>query len=137
IIDQADKYGLSQLHQLRGRVGRSRERAYAYFLYDPDKPLTETAYERLETIAKNNELGSGMQVALKDLELRGAGNLLGGEQSRHIAGVWFDLYLHMIGEAVNTFKGEETPTDHELILELPVDAGIPETYIESDRLRLE
>lgn len=137
IIDQADKYGLSQLHQLRGRVGRSRERAYAYFLYDPDKPLTETAYERLETIAKNNELGSGMQVALKDLELRGAGNLLGGEQSGHIAGVGFDLYLRMIGEAVNTFKGEETPTDHELILELPVDARIPETYIESDRLRLE
>ncbi|MGO3679300.1 MAG: helicase-related protein, partial [Microbacteriaceae bacterium] len=95
IIDQADKYGLSQLHQLRGRVGRSRERAYAYFLYDPEKPLTETAYERLETIAKNNELGSGMQVALKDLELRGAGNLLGGEQSGHIAGVGFDLYLRM------------------------------------------
>ncbi|MBN9612727.1 MAG: transcription-repair coupling factor, partial [Actinobacteria bacterium] len=81
IIDKADKYGLSQLHQLRGRVGRSRERAYAYFLYDPDKPLTEHANERLETIAANNELGSGMQVALKDLELRGAGNLLGGEQS--------------------------------------------------------
>src|SRR5699024_2392475 len=111
IIDQADKYGLSQLHQLRGRVGRSRERAYAYFLYDPDKPLTETAYERLETIAKNNELGSGMQVALKDLEIRGAGNLLGGEQSGHIAGVGFDLYLRMIGEAVDTFKGEEVQRD--------------------------
>ncbi|WP_217134287.1 transcription-repair coupling factor [Leucobacter chinensis] len=137
IIDQADKYGLSQLHQLRGRVGRSRERAYAYFLYDPEKPLTETAYERLETIAKNNELGSGMQVALKDLELRGAGNLLGGEQSGHIAGVGFDLYLRMIGEAVNTFKGEEVQQDRELILELPVDARIPESYVESDRLRLE
>ena len=137
IIDQADKYGLSQLHQLRGRVGRSRERAYAYFLYDADKPLTETAYERLETIAKNNELGSGMQVALKDLELRGAGNLLGGEQSGHIAGVGFDLYLRMIGEAVNTFKGEEAPVEHELILELPVEARIPEAYVESDRLRLE
>ena len=137
IIDQADKYGLSQLHQLRGRVGRSRERAYAYFLYDAEKPLTETAYERLETIAKNNELGSGMQVALKDLELRGAGNLLGGEQSGHIAGVGFDLYLRMIGEAVSTFKGEEVQTDQELILELPVDARIPESYVESDRLRLE
>ncbi|KIP52020.1 transcription-repair coupling factor [Leucobacter komagatae] len=137
IIDQADKYGLSQLHQLRGRVGRSRERAYAYFLYDPDKPLTEHANERLETLAANNELGSGMQVALKDLELRGAGNLLGGEQSGHIAGVGFDLYLRMIGEAVSTFKGEDVQANHELILELPVDAHIPEEYVESERLRLE
>ncbi len=137
IIDQADKYGLSQLHQLRGRVGRSRERAYAYFLYDPDKPLTEHANERLETLAANNELGAGMQVALKDLELRGAGNLLGGEQSGHIAGVGFDLYLRMIGEAVNTFKGVESAVNTELILELPVDARIPEEYVESERLRLE
>jgi hypothetical protein len=92
IIDRADKYGLSQLHQLRGRVGRGRERAYAYFLYDEMKPLSETAHERLNTIAANNELGAGMQIALKDLEIRGAGNLLGGEQSGHIAGVGFDLY---------------------------------------------
>ena len=137
IIDNADKYGLSQLHQLRGRVGRSRERAYAYFLYDPDRPLTETAYERLETLATNNELGAGMQVALKDLELRGAGNLLGGEQSGHIAGVGFDLYLRMIGEAVSTFKGEDTQGPTELVLELPVDAHIPEEYVDSERLRLE
>ncbi|WP_010156499.1 transcription-repair coupling factor, partial [Leucobacter chromiiresistens] len=137
IIDNADKYGLSQLHQLRGRVGRSRERAYAYFLYDPDKPLTEHAHERLDTLATNNELGSGMQVALKDLELRGAGNLLGGEQSGHIAGVGFDLYLRMIGEAVSSFKGEETAGTTELVLELPVDAHIPEDYVESERLRLE
>lgn len=137
IIDQADKYGLSQLHQLRGRVGRSRERAYAYFLFDPDKPLTEHAHERLDTLAANNELGSGMQVALKDLELRGAGNLLGGEQSGHIAGVGFDLYLRMIGEAVNTFKGEEQSGSRELVLELPVQAFIPESYVESERLRLE
>ncbi|MFV0435027.1 MAG: transcription-repair coupling factor [Leucobacter sp.] len=137
IIDNADKYGLSQLHQLRGRVGRSRERAYAYFLFDPDRPLTEHAHERLETLATNNELGAGMQVALKDLELRGAGNLLGGEQSGHIAGVGFDLYLRMIGEAVNTFKGNETSGPVELVLELPVDAHIPEDYVESERLRLE
>ena len=137
IIDNADKYGLSQLHQLRGRVGRSRERAYAYFLYDPDKPLTEHAHERLDTLATNNELGSGMQVALKDLELRGAGNLLGGEQSGHIAGVGFDLYLRMIGEAVSSFKGEEVSGTTELVLELPVDAHIPEEYVESERLRLE
>jgi transcription-repair coupling factor (superfamily II helicase) len=137
IIDQADRYGLSQLHQLRGRVGRSRERAYAYFLYDADKVLTETAHERLETIARNNELGAGMQVAMKDLELRGAGNLLGGQQSGHIAGVGFDLYLRMIGEAVSTFKGEDVSGAAELVLELPVDAHIPEHYVESERLRLE
>ncbi len=137
IIDRADKYGLSQLHQLRGRVGRGRERAYAYFLYDEMKPLSETAADRLETIAVNNDLGSGMQVALKDLELRGAGNLLGAEQAGHIAGVGFDLYLRMIGEAVATFRGEETEGPAELRLELPVDARIPETYIDSERLRLE
>lgn len=137
IIDRADKYGLSQLHQLRGRVGRARERAYAYFLYDDMKPLSETAADRLETIAVNNDLGSGMQVALKDLELRGAGNLLGAEQAGHIAGVGFDLYLRMIGEAVATFRGEETEGPAELRLELPVQARIPESYIDSERLRLE
>ncbi len=137
IIDRADKYGLSQLHQLRGRVGRARERAYAYFLYDENKPLSETAADRLETIAVNNDLGSGMQVALKDLELRGAGNLLGGEQAGHIAGVGFDLYLRMVGEAVATFRGEDTEGPTELRLELPVQARIPEAYIDSERLRLE
>jgi transcription-repair coupling factor (superfamily II helicase) len=137
IIDRADKYGLSQLHQLRGRVGRGRERAYAYFLYDELKPLTETAHDRLATIAANNDLGSGMQIALKDLEIRGAGNLLGGEQSGHIAGVGFDLYLRMIGEAVSTFRGDVAEGQTELRLELPVDAHIPEHYVESERLRLE
>lgn len=137
IIDRADKYGLSQLHQLRGRVGRARERAYAYFLYDENKPISETAADRLETIAVNNDLGSGMQVALKDLEIRGAGNLLGAEQAGHIAGVGFDLYLRMIGEAVSAFRGEETEGQTELRLELPVQARIPEDYIDSERLRLE
>ncbi len=137
IIDRADKYGLSQLHQLRGRVGRGRERAYAYFLYDELKPLSETAADRLETIAVNNDLGSGMQVALKDLEIRGAGNLLGAEQAGHIAGVGFDLYLRMIGEAVATFRGEDVDGPAELRLELPVGARIPDDYIDSERLRLE
>ncbi|MGX5697221.1 transcription-repair coupling factor [Agromyces soli] len=137
IIDRADKYGLSQLHQLRGRVGRGRERAYAYFLYDPAKPLSETAHDRLSTIAANNELGSGMQVALKDLEIRGAGNLLGAEQAGHIAGVGFDLYLRMIGEAVSAFRGDEASGQTELRLELPVDAHIPDDYVDSERLRLE
>ena len=98
--------GLSQLHQLRGRVGRGRERAYAYFLYPPEKPLTETAHDRLATIAAHSDLGAGMCVAMKDLEIRGAGNLLGGEQSGHIAAVGFDLYVRLVGEAVAEFKGE-------------------------------
>jgi len=101
IVDRADRMGLSQLHQLRGRVGRGRERAYAYFLYPSDKPLTETALERLRTIATNTDLGAGMQVAMKDLEIRGSGNLLGGEQSGHIAGVGFDLYVRMVSEGVD------------------------------------
>ncbi|MBX3087743.1 MAG: transcription-repair coupling factor [Cryobacterium sp.] len=137
IIDRADKYGLSQLHQIRGRVGRGRERAFAYFLYDENKPLSETAHDRLATIAANNELGGGMQIALKDLEIRGAGNLLGGEQSGHISGVGFDLYLRMIGEAVSDFRGEEIEGPSELRLELPVAAHIPEDYVDSERLRLE
>ena len=106
IIERADTLGLSQLHQLRGRVGRSRERAYAYFLYPAEKPLTETAHERLATLAQHSDLGGGMAIAMKDLEIRGAGNLLGGEQSGHIADVGFDLYVRLVGEAVNEFKGE-------------------------------
>ncbi|MEN9751316.1 MAG: transcription-repair coupling factor [Actinomycetota bacterium] len=137
IIDRADKYGLSQLHQLRGRVGRGRERAYAYLLYDPETPLSETAHDRLAALAANNELGSGIQIALKDLEIRGAGNMLGGEQSGHIAGVGFDLYLRMIGEAVSVFRGDVVEGQTELRLEIPVDARIPDTYVESERLRLE
>ena len=137
IVDRAENFGLSQLHQIRGRVGRSRERAYAYFFHSPDKPLSPFALDRLATIAANNELGSGMQVALKDLEIRGAGNLLGGEQSGHIAGVGFDLYLRMIGEAVDDFKGIKHESPAELKLEIPMDAHIPIEYVDSERLRLE
>ncbi len=99
IVDRADRMGLSQLHQLRGRVGRSRERGYAYFLYPPDKPLTETAHDRLAALATNSDLGAGMAIAMKDLEIRGAGSLLGDEQSG-IADVGFDLYIRMVGEAI-------------------------------------
>ncbi len=137
ILERADLLGLSQLHQLRGRVGRGRERAYAYFMYPPERPLTETAHDRLQTIAANTELGSGMAVAMKDLEIRGAGNLLGGEQSGHIAGVGFDLYIRMVGEAVAAFRGEPDPTPADVTLELPVDAHVPTSYIEHERLRLE
>ena len=137
IIERADTLGLSQLHQLRGRVGRSRERAYAYFLYPAEKPLTETAHERLATLAQHSDLGGGMAIAMKDLEIRGAGNLLGGEQSGHIADVGFDLYVRLVGEAVNDFKGETEPELGEVRIELPVDAHLPHDYIPSERLRLE
>lgn len=136
IIERADTLGLSQLHQLRGRVGRSRERAYAYFLYPPEKPLSETAHDRLATIAQHSELGGGMAVAMKDLEIRGAGNLLGGEQSGHIADVGFDLYIRLVGEAVAEFRGEGEP-EPEVKIELPIEAHLPHDYVPSERLRLE
>ena len=137
IVERSDMLGLSQLHQLRGRVGRGRDRAYAYFLYPPEKPLTETAHDRLATIAANTDLGAGMAVALKDLEIRGAGNLLGGEQSGQIAGVGFDLYVRMVGEAVAAFKGDYKQDVPEVSIELPIDAHIPHEYIAHERLRLE
>jgi transcription-repair coupling factor (superfamily II helicase) len=138
IVERADLLGLAQLHQIRGRVGRGRERAYAYFLYPPDKPLTEHAHERLATIAQHTELGAGMYVAMKDLEIRGAGNLLGGEQSGHIEGVGFDLYVRMVGEAVQQFKGERPEEeDLDFKIDLPIDAHLPHEYIAVERLRLE
>ena len=140
IVEHAENFGLSQLHQLRGRVGRGRERGYAYFLYPPDKPLSEVSLDRLKTIATNTDLGSGMRVALKDLEIRGAGNLLGGEQSGHIADVGFDLYMRMVGEAVQDYKsgiieGEEV--SHECKVELPINAHLSEQYVPGERLRLD
>ncbi|HEY5857714.1 MAG TPA: TRCF domain-containing protein, partial [Aldersonia sp.] len=144
IVERADTLGLSQLHQLRGRVGRSRERGYAYFLYPPEKPLTETAYDRLATISQNSDLGAGMAVAMKDLEIRGAGNVLGAEQSGHVAGVGFDLYVRLVGEAVEAYRaaadGKPITTEEEtreVRVDLPVDAHIPPDYVASDRLRLE
>lgn len=136
IVDRADLLGLAQLHQLRGRVGRGRERAYAYFMYPEEGGMTEAAHERLSTIAQHNELGAGMHIAMKDLEIRGAGNLLGGEQSGHIAEVGFDLYVRMVGEALAEVKGE--PEVHgEIKVELPLNALIPSDYIPHERLRLE
>lgn len=137
IVDRADAFGLSQLHQLRGRVGRGRERAYAYFFYRPDKTLSETALERLRTIAANTDLGSGLAVAQKDLEIRGAGNLLGGAQSGHIEGVGFDLYVRMVSEAVTAFRGEQVQETADVRVELAVDAHLPEDYVSGERLRLE
>lgn len=142
IVDRADNYGLSQLHQLRGRVGRGRERGYAYFLYPPEKPLTETAHERLATISQHTEMGAGMYVAMKDLEIRGAGNVLGAEQSGFIAGVGFDLYVRLMAEAVQEQKakldGGEAPQETpDVKVELPINAHIPHDYVTSERLRLE
>jgi transcription-repair coupling factor (superfamily II helicase) len=137
IVERADMLGLAQLHQIRGRVGRGRERAYAYFLYPREKPLTEHAHERLATIAQHSELGAGMYVAMKDLEIRGAGNLLGGEQSGQIEGVGFDLYVRMVGEAVQQFKGERPEEEVDIKIDLPVDAHLPHEYIGVERLRLE
>jgi transcription-repair coupling factor (superfamily II helicase) len=141
IVERADVFGLSQLHQLRGRVGRGRERAYSYFLYPPEKPMTETAHERLATIAQHTDLGAGMYVAMKDLEIRGAGNLLGGEQSGHIEGVGFDLYIRMVGEAVDEFRalaeGRTEPESADVRVDLPIDAHIPHDWVPDERLRLE
>jgi transcription-repair coupling factor (superfamily II helicase) len=144
IVERGDLLGLAQLHQLRGRVGRGRERGYAYFLYPPEAPLTETAHDRLATIAQNTELGAGMAVAMKDLEIRGAGNILGAEQSGHIAGVGFDLYVRLVGEAVEAFRkhagaepGEEEEELAEVRVDLPIDAHIPHDYVPGERLRLE
>ncbi|MCW2574145.1 MAG: mfd [Modestobacter sp.] len=142
IVDRADTFGLSQLHQIRGRVGRGRERAYAYFTYDPQRPLTETSVDRLTTIAHNTDLGAGMAVAMKDLEIRGSGNLLGGEQSGHIAGVGFDLYVRLVGEAVSDYRAQatgESPAVEpaEVRVDLPVDAHLPHDYVPGERLRME
>jgi transcription-repair coupling factor (superfamily II helicase) len=144
IVERSDTLGLSQLHQLRGRVGRGRERGYAYFLFPPEHPLTETAHDRLATIAQHSELGSGAAVAMKDLEIRGAGNILGAEQSGHIAGVGFDLYIRLVGEAVAAFRqqagadgADEEETLSEVRVDLPVDAHVPHDYVDGERLRLE
>ena len=109
IVDRAERYGLSQLHQLRGRVGRGRERGYAYLLYDDDLPMGENAHDRLATLASTTDLGGGTRIAMKDLEMRGAGNMLGAEQAGHIQGVGFDLYLRMVGEAIALFRDDVAP----------------------------
>lgn len=137
IVDRADRFGLSQLHQLRGRVGRGHERAYAYFFYDPAKPMTQQAHDRLATIAQHTALGSGFDVAMKDLELRGTGNLLGDAQSGHIEGVGFDLYVRMVSQAVEAYKDPERVEKVSVSIDLPIEASIPADYINADKLRLE
>jgi transcription-repair coupling factor (superfamily II helicase) len=137
VVDRADRLGLGQLHQLRGRVGRAGQRAYAYLLFPPDRVLSEEAYERLRTIGELTELGSGFKIAMKDLEIRGAGNLLGGDQSGHVAAVGYDLYVQMVSEAVSELKGEERREPAEIRLDLPLTANLPSDYVSREDLRLE
>jgi transcription-repair coupling factor (superfamily II helicase) len=125
------------MYQLRGRVGRSTERAFGYFFFPPTRELTEEAHERLATISKHQSLGSGFQIALRDLEIRGAGNLLGAEQHGHIASVGFDTYCRILAESVAEMKGEPLPEEKELRIDLPVKAFIPPGWVAQEALRLD
>jgi transcription-repair coupling factor (superfamily II helicase) len=138
IIENAERYGLSEMYQLRGRVGRSNRRAYAYLLIPPDTELTEIARKRLAALKEFSELGAGFKIAALDLELRGAGNLLGGEQHGHINAVGFDMYVRMLEETVRELKGEEAPVEIHSALNLGLDIRIPSDYIgdENQRLRV-
>ena len=137
VVDRADLLGLAQMYQLRGRVGRRGQRAYAYLLHPRDRALTEEAYERLKTIGEFTDLGSGFKIAMRDLEIRGAGNILGGEQSGHIAAVGFDLYVEMVTEAVGELTGEVREEPAEVSIDLPVTAHLPRDYVARDDVRME
>ena len=137
VVERADRLGLAQLYQLRGRVGRSAERAFAYLFFPIQARLTDEAHERLAAISRFTALGSGMSIAMKDLEIRGAGNLLGAEQHGHIAAVGFDTYLRLLSEAVADMKGEPPPPEREARIDLPVKAFIPPEWVGQEALRLE
>jgi transcription-repair coupling factor (superfamily II helicase) len=137
IVDRAERLGLGQLHQLRGRVGRSGQRAYAYLFHPADQVLSETAFERLRTIGDNTALGSGFKIAMRDLEIRGAGNLLGHDQSGPVAAVGYDLYVQLVAEAVADAKGYVAPDVVTINLDVPGEAHLPKRYVEADDARLE
>jgi transcription-repair coupling factor (superfamily II helicase) len=137
VVERSELLGLGQMHQLRGRVGRSGSRAYAYLFHPRDKVLTEEAYERLKTIGETTDLGSGFKIAMRDLEIRGAGNILGESQSGHIAAVGYDLYCQMVMEAVSEMKGEEVKAPAEIKLDVPSDAYLPSDYVSKESSRLE
>jgi transcription-repair coupling factor (superfamily II helicase) len=137
IVDRADLLGLGQLHQIRGRVGRGGQRAYAYLLHPTDRVLSEQAYERLRTIGEHTELGSGFKIAMRDLEIRGAGNILGSDQSGHIAAVGYDLYVHLVAEAVAEARGEPRPSPPTVSIDVPGDAHLPRDYVAAEDARLE
>jgi transcription-repair coupling factor (superfamily II helicase) len=137
VVDRADTLGLAQMYQLRGRVGRSGQRAYAYLLFPPDRRLTEEAYERLKVIGEFTDLGSGFKIAMRDLEIRGAGNLLGAEQSGHVAAVGFDLYCQMVTEAVGELNGDVPPEPIDINIDVPLNANLPHEYVARDDLRMD
>jgi transcription-repair coupling factor (superfamily II helicase) len=137
IIDRADMYGVSQLYQLRGRVGRSDKKAYAYLLYPKGKALSEIAMKRLQVISDFTELGSGFKIAMKDIEIRGAGNLLGRDQSGDVYSVGFDMYIKLLEEAVKKLTDENYETENEVLLELDYTGFIPETYIYNPQTKME
>ena len=137
IVDRAERLGLGQMHQLRGRVGRSGHRAYAYLFHGANQVLSETAYERLRTIGDNTALGSGFKIAMRDLEIRGAGNLLGHDQSGPVAAVGYDLYVQLVAEAVADAKGIVVPDVVTVTLDVPGEAHLPKGYVEADDARLE
>jgi len=137
IVDRADLLGLGQLHQIRGRVGRAGQRAYAYLFHPADRVLSEQAYERLRTIGEHTELGSGFKIAMRDLEIRGAGNLLGADQSGHIAAVGYDLYVQLVAEAVAEARGEPRPVPPSVAIDLPGNAHLPTDYVSAEGARLE
>src|SRR5436305_11159975 len=137
VVDRSDLMGLGQLHQLRERVGRAGQRAYAYLFFPPERVLSEEAYERLKTIGEHTELGSGFKIAMRDLEIRGAGNLLGADQSGHIAAVGYDLYVQMVSEAVAELKGETPREPAEIKIDVPLDAHLPPDYVAREDMRLE
>jgi transcription-repair coupling factor (superfamily II helicase) len=137
IINRADRFGLAQLYQLRGRVGRSQQRAYAYLLIPPVRKLTDTARKRLKAIEQHTELGSGFHLAMRDLEIRGAGNLLGPQQHGFIEEVGFDLYCRLLEEAVAELKGEVLESDFEVKLDIDRDCFLPDDYIEDSKQRVE
>ncbi len=137
IVDRADLLGLGQLHQIRGRVGRGAQRAYAYLFHPTDRVLSETAYERLRTIGEHTELGSGFKIAMRDLEIRGAGNILGSDQSGHIAAVGYDLYVQLVAEAVAEARGEPRPSPPTVSIDVPGDAHLPKDYVVAEDARLE
>ncbi|HZJ48605.1 MAG TPA: DEAD/DEAH box helicase, partial [Acidimicrobiia bacterium] len=139
IVERADRLGLAQLYQLRGRVGRSNQRAYAYLFHPPEERIGESAYRRLEAIGEFSDLGSGFELAMRDLEIRGAGSILSETQSGHIAAVGFDLYTELVAEAVNELKGEpvERKVERDIRIDLPLDARLPDEYVPDPDGRLE
>ena len=137
IIEDADRMGLAQLHQLRGRVGRSTRKAYAYLTYRKDKVLTEIQEKRLSTIREFVEFGSGFKIAMRDLEIRGAGNVLGAEQSGHMLDVGYDMYIKLLDEAVKEEKGEPKPTRCDCSIDFTLSANIPDSYVTSQEQRMD